>query len=92
MKVKVFKYSIYEIEDIINEWFKNNVNISIINIKSQLEEHHPWHMIVMIYYEDVMIFYDDIKSKDTCYYESDDTTAMNCKFCGRPKYVHNLKN
>ena len=34
MKVKVFKDSIYEIEDIINEWFKNNVNISIINIKS----------------------------------------------------------
>lgn len=26
---------------------------------------------------------------NTCFYESDNTTAMNCKHCGKPKFYHN---
>ena len=28
------------------------------------------------------------QTKQPCQYESDDTTAMNCKYCGGPKWTH----
>lgn len=28
------------------------------------------------------------QSEHLCQYESDNTTAMNCKHCGEPKWVH----
>ena len=28
------------------------------------------------------------RSEQSCQYEPDDTTAMNCKHCGNPKWTH----
>jgi hypothetical protein len=50
MKIKVIKDSIYEIENKVNDWFKNN-DVEVKYIKSHKEEHTPWHTIVMIFYE-----------------------------------------
>ncbi|MCK9417688.1 hypothetical protein M0Q97_13680 [Candidatus Dojkabacteria bacterium] len=101
MKVKIFHEDIYKIENIMNNWFQINNDIDIKNIKSY-HGHTNFYTCVMVYYEDKQYYYDKqyyeniFQNKEIikqmCYYESDGTTAMNCKYCGRPKYVHNQGN
>jgi hypothetical protein len=81
MKIKVIKDSVYELENIVNNWFQNN-DVDIKQINSEIQQHSPYHTIVLIFYEDKKI------TDQKCYYESDGTTSMNCKFCGKPKYFH----
>lgn len=74
------------------EFFRNkikeqNPNIEIVNLSQELitaEQGMRWaHEFKQLHLHDVVG-----QSEQLCQYEPDSTTAMNCKHCGDPKWVH----
>lgn len=80
-KIKIFYDEVSKVEVQSNTWLSSN-NIIIKNIKTEMNGHY---LILILLYE------DKLPILNKCIYEPDNTTAMNCKWCGKPKKLHSMK-
>ena len=74
-KIKIFYDNVSPVESMVNTWLESN-NILIKDIRTVMSSAY---LVLVILYEELTY---------KCQYESDDTSAMNCKHCGRPKWNH----
>lgn len=79
-KIKIFYDEVSKVEVQSNTWLNSN-NIIIKNIKTEM---NGYYLILILLYEDNVP-----NLKPSCIYEPDNTTAMNCKWCGKSKWLHN---